>query len=440
MDFDRKEGDMDTRKKCLYYGWIIVIISALNMVLIYGARYSFSVFFVAILDEFNWSRASTAVMFSLNLIMYGISAPFVGMLVDRFGPRKMIPVGAILVAGGIALCSQLDHIWQFYLVYGVLIGAGLCFGGYPVHVPMLSNWFVHRRGMALGLALAGIGGSFLIAPLAEVFISNYGWRAAYQLLGLIVIVTVIPITLLFLHNRPQDIGKQVEQLKANTNEEQKSTLKTGEQSTSPVNLKLSQMMKGKFFWLLAGSWFLSSGVGWCLLLTHQVALARDAGYSSGFAASVFGLVGIFNAVGYLSASMSYKIGNEKSFIIGCLCAITALIVLLQVKDASHPWMLYFYAIFFGFSCGVTTPTGTAISADLFPGKNFGFISGVVNSLPFAIGGSFAPWLGGFIYDHTGSYQIALFIAIAAWIGSAILIGLIGFFRRGKTLPAKTSIL
>jgi len=404
------------------------------MVFIYGARYSFSVFFVAILDEFGWDRASTALMFSSNLIMYGIFAPVVGMLVDRLGPRKMIPVGAVLVAGGIALCSLLHQLWQFYLVYGAVIGAGLCFAGYPVHVPMLSNWFVRRRGMAMGLALAGIGGSFLIAPLAEVFISNWGWRIAYLILGLITISIVIPITLLFLRTRPEDMGEQADNSKGNQEDRITKKTQTAGQQVELITLKLSGIMKGKFFWLLAASWFLSYGVGWCLLLTHQVALARDAGYSVGFAASVFGLVGIFNAIGYLSASFSDNIGKEKSFVIGCLSAIIALIFLLQVKDANHPWILSSYAVLFGFGCGVTTPTGTAISADLFHSKNFGFISGIVNSLPFAIGGALAPWLGGLIYDHTGSYNIALYIAISTWVGAAICIGLIGIFKRNKPYP------
>jgi MFS family permease len=420
---------MKTKRERLFYGWIIVIIAALNMVLIYGMRNCFSVFFVAILNEFGWERASTALMFSSNLIIYGTFAPFVGTLVDRLGPRIMIPVGAVLLAGGLALCSLLDQLWQFYLVYGVVMGVGICFAGYPVHVPMLSNWFVRRRGMAMGLALAGIGGSFLIAPLAEVFISSWDWRIAYLILGLITITIVIPITLLFLRARPEDMGEQAD--KSNDKQEDSITKKarTFGQQIGLMPLKLSSIMKGKYFWLVFASWFLSLGVGWCLLLTHQVALAIDAGYSAGFAASIFGLVGIFNAIGHLSSSFSDRIGREKSYVIGCLGAIIALIFLLQVKDANHPWILYIYAVVFGFSGGIINPTGTAISADLFHSKNFGFISGTVNSLPFALGGGFAPWLGGFIYDHTGSYNIALYIAISAWLGAGICIGLIGIFKK-----------
>ncbi|MDO8491021.1 MAG: MFS transporter, partial [Dehalococcoidia bacterium] len=114
----------------LFYGWTLLAMSAVCMFIIYGLRYSFSVFYVAILNEFGWSRADTALIFSVNVIVYGLTAPIAGGLVDRFGPRVVLPLGALALGLGAIASSQANAIWQFMALYGVVMALGISAAGF----------------------------------------------------------------------------------------------------------------------------------------------------------------------------------------------------------------------------------------------------------------------------------------------------------------------
>ena len=191
----------------VFYGWIIVGISTLVFAIVRGVNDAFSVFFVAILEEFGWSRAAVASVFSLARLTEGTISVGVGMLSDRFGLRRLVPVSACLVALGLVLASQAQTLWMFYLAYGVIFAIGYCGLGELSHVPLISRWFVRKRGTAIGIAMAGMGlGILLIVPLAQMCILHLGWRWAYVILAAIVVVGVIPPTLLWQRERPEDLG------------------------------------------------------------------------------------------------------------------------------------------------------------------------------------------------------------------------------------------
>lgn len=122
------------------------------MAIAFGIWYSFSVFFVAILEEFDWSRGKTASLFSVFVFIVGISGPFVGTLSDRFGPRKLICMGAVLVTFGLAVCSQVNTLWQLYLFYSIITAFGIGCTGFLPNVAMITNWFHRKRGMEIGRA------------------------------------------------------------------------------------------------------------------------------------------------------------------------------------------------------------------------------------------------------------------------------------------------
>jgi len=172
------------------------------------------------------------------------------------------------------------------------------------------------------------------------------------------------------------------------------------------------------------SYFLFWGVGNYLVLTHQVKFAEDVGYSSTFAASIFALYGLLQIAGQLSAGISDWIGREMTVTLAVILIIGALVALVSVKDTSQPWLLYLYAVCFGYGTGFYTPTVTAGAADIFHGKHFGAIAGLLLT-GMGIGGVIGPWLGGYIYDITGSYFSAFILCmvcfalacIAFWIAA-----------------------
>jgi MFS family permease len=152
------------KQNVIFYGWFIVAAGVLSYALGYGARYSFSVIFPALLTEFGWPRDTTAIMLSVHLLVYGFVAPLAGNLVDRIGPRKTMASGTILLSMGLTLSGLCSQPWHFYLSFGVLTGAGLCLIGAVPFTTVLRNWFETKRGLAFSLLFFGAGAAFAWYP------------------------------------------------------------------------------------------------------------------------------------------------------------------------------------------------------------------------------------------------------------------------------------
>ena len=389
-------------------------VSFAAMTLSHGARNSFSVFYVVILDEFGWDRASTAAIFSINLIAYGLTGPLTGHLVDRLGPRKVLLMGGTVLALAMMLCSRINAIYQFYFLFGVAGGIGTSLTGYSVHAPVLANWFVRRRGMIFGILVSGTGASFLIIPLVQYLITRFGWRGSFILVGVLIGAILLPLVSFFLRYRPQDmslsagrvhsLGKTVSVLG-----EAKGQVKVNKEWIS-TNWTVRRAIGTYQLWLLFFVEFAIFGLVKNLVVVHQIALMRDAGFSIAFAASITALLGVMTMAGNLGGFLSDRIGRERAFSLGCLLLILGLLMLLLVQKVSHGWMPYLYAALFGLGSGINAPVLGAAVADIFQGKNFGSINGFL-SIAFGLGGILGPWFGGFIFDATGSYSTALAVAI-----------------------------
>ncbi len=404
---------MAVRRPRFPYAWVIVGIVIVSMTLIYGIRHSFSVFFPSILEEFGWSRGSTAFMLSLNLLVYGFVAPFTGSLGDRWKPQRVMPIGLIILGLATIGCAFARELWHFYLLLGVAAPIGMAAAGWPLLAPTLANWFSKKRGLAMGLAQTGAGLSFTYGMYAEFAISQVGWRYAYFVLAGTLGAVLLPLYLLFFQFRPENKGLKpygAEELVTARDE----TLTVSENNHAiSRDWTLRQAMGTYQLWFLMLAYFLFWGIGTYLVIAHQVKFAEDVGYSSTFAASIFALYGICLVGGTLSAGISDLIGRERTITLASTLTIIALIALVSVNDASRPWLLYIYAIFFGYGGGFFTPTMTAGAADIFHGRHFGAIAGILLT-GMGIGGVIGPWLGGYIYDVTGSYTSAFSLCMAAF--------------------------
>jgi len=413
-----------SKKPLFFYGWIILAMSFAAMVLSYASRNSFSVFYVVILNEFGWSRASTAGIFSVNVIVYGITAPFAGALVDRFGPKRVLLTGATILALAMILCSKVNTLYHFYLLFGVVNAIGISLVGYPANAAVLPHWFIRRRGMALGIFTSGWGTSFLMIPLLQSLITKFGWRVSFILIGVLIGVILLPLIALFSRHRPQDVGllpdgiHPLERAKSILNRVQ-STVKVDKEWVN-VNWTLRKAMGTYQFWFMFFTYFCIFGLVENFVVVHQIALLRDAEFSNTFATSIVALWGIMVVLGSLSGFISDKIGREKTFTLACLTSILGLFMLLLLEKGSHSWIPYLYAIFFGLGMGMNGPVLGAAVADIFHSKNFGSINGFM-LLSFGLGGILGPWFGGFVFDTTKSYFIALIIAILVTCVSCILL-------------------
>ena len=397
----------------IFYGWIIVGIAILSMTVIYGIRHSFAIFFPPILDEFGWSRGGTAFMFSLNVLIYGFVAPVAGSLGDRWKPKRVMLIGIAFLSLTTASCAFAHELWHFYLLFGILVPVGTALSGMPLFTPTLANWFVKRRGLAMGLGYVGSGFSFTYGMLAELTISQLGWRHAFFVLAGILVIVVLPLYSLLYHYRPEDKGlKAYGTSELLTAKDSAANVVTVESSVYR-HWTIGLAMRTYHLWLLVLTNFLYWGIGIYLVLAHQVKFAEDVGYSSMFAATVFGLFGIFMVIGFLSSTISDRIGRENTMTLAVMLAIVAVVALVSVKDTSQPWLLYVYATCFGYGAGLYVPALLAGAADIFHGKRFGMIAGLLLT-GMGIGGAIGPWLGGYIYDISGSYTSAFVICIVCF--------------------------
>jgi len=407
-----------------FYGWVIVVISITSMTLVYGVRHSFSIFFPPILDDFGWSRGSTAFMLSLNLLVYGFIAPVAGNLADRWQPRKVVLIGVTILGLATASCAFARELWHFYLLFGLLVPMGMACSGWPLLAPTLANWFAKRRGLVMGVGQIGGGLSFAYGMFAEFAISQLGWRYAYFVLAGTLVTILLPLYFFFFQYRPENKGLTAYGAaeltgSSNTTPEIDKTKKQ-----VPTDWTLRRAMGTYQLWLMMFSYFLYWGISCYLVLGHQVKYAQDIGYSSTFAASIFALFGIFLSTGQITASISDWIGREFTITLASILAIGALIALISVQDTSQPWLLYLYAICFGYGGGLYAPTMTASMADIFHGRHFGAIAAMLLT-GMGVGGFIGPWLGGYIHDITGSYFSAFILCmvclgvacIAVWVAA-----------------------
>jgi len=397
------------KRSRFFYGWIIVGISFISMTSIYGIRHSFSIFFPHILDEFGWNRGITAIMLSLNILIYGCLAPVAGSLGDRWKPRRVMLIGLIVLGLATASCGFGNRLSHFYLFFGILMPIGTAFCGWPLLAPALANWFYKKRGLVIGLGQMGGGLSFIYSIFVEFTISNLGWRYAYFVLSGALIALILPLYLFFYY-RPEERGLRPDGATELPLPKDLRSKVGKVKDTMSRDWTLRQALGTRQLWFMAFSLFFYWGIGVYMVLAHQVKLAEDKGYSGMFSASIFALYGIFMVVGQISSALSDWIGREKTITLATILSIGALVALNSVRDTSQPALLYLYAICFGCGAGLFSATLYAATADIFHGRHFGEIAGLLLT-GNGIGGAIGPWLGGYIYDVSGSYRIGLFICI-----------------------------
>ena len=404
------------RKSPLPYGWIILAVCFVAMVLSNGTHSSFSVFYVKILKEFGWTRASTASIFSVVVVTYGLTAPFVGTLVDRFGARKVLLIGGTILSLGMVFCSKVHTIYQFYLLFGLMTGIGTSLTGRPASTPVLLRWFPRRRGMALGILSAGSGIAFLTVPLVEYLIMKFGWRTSFILIGALIGAVLLPLVGFLFPRHSPDISLSSNTTyslgKGDSGLDHPPGQIEGGDGWIHITWTLKKALGTYRLWLMFFTALCTFGFTEQLVVVHQVALMKDVGLTGTFVALLVALWGLMKAAGHLSAFISDYIGREKTFTLGCAFSILGLILLLLLEKGFQGWIPYLYPVFFGFGMGINGPVLGVTLSDLFWGKHFGSINGFT-LLGFGLGGILGPWFGGFIFDHTGSYSQALMIAIVA---------------------------
>jgi sugar phosphate permease len=413
----------------LSYRWVVLFISFITLVLGYAIRNCFSVFYPAIVEEFGWLRGNTALIFSINLTVYGLMAPVAGVLVDRFRPRVILPIGAIIMGGGIALCSTATTQWEFFLYFGFLVACGLSLSGWTPLTAIVSNWFAERRALGFGFMTAGFGCSLIYATVAQQLITSFGSKTAYVLIGGSSILVIVPLCLLFMRLRPKTSGSLPDA--ADRLDLSSDRLAGADRNQAPqghqkkwaaTRWTLSRALKTHQFWLLFFIGFFFLGISEQIAIAHQVYFFRDAGYEPMLAANIYSLFGIAFVAGNFCSFFSDRLGREKIFIPGCLLCALATVLLFFVEDPSRPWIGFLFAALFGLGLGAGAPVFFTTVADLFHGEYFGTIQGTV-VMGCSLGGALSPWLAGMLHDQTGTYHATYLLLIGSMLICILLMRL-----------------
>jgi MFS family permease len=411
---------LGTKSQGIYYGWIIVAVGLVSMAFWYGIRSSFSIFYVALLEDFPWSRGESAGVQSMSLITYTILAPLVGGLIDRFGPRRVIVPGILVLSSGLILCGSIETLTQFYIFYGVVAGAGITCIAIVSYSAILAHWFEKKRGLASGIAVSGMGlGTFLMVPLSQHFISLWGFRFSFVLLGILVVIVLLPLNGIFLRHKPQELGLYPDGLDVPISSPNVESRKENSINMKTFDWTLRRAIKTRRFWALVLFPFFAF-IGLFIVHVHNVKFLVDQGIDKMTAAYIYAMVGIVSTVfrifwGWLSD----RIWREITYSLGTICICLGIGSLLLMEITGQNALSYPFFIFFGMGWGVTAPLFMSIAADLFKGKGFGLIYGIVEG-GIGIAGAIGAWSAGFIFDRTHSYQWAFIIGIIVVIISGLL--------------------
>jgi MFS family permease len=394
-----------------FYGWIIVAATFVTMAIGVNARTAFSLFFPPILSEFGWDRGVTAGAFSFGFVVSAAASPLIGRLMDRLGPRSVMELGVALMAGGLLLAPLTTQPWHLYLTIGVMVGAGSVCLGYSGQSLYLPNWFNRRRGLAIGLAFAGVGvGSVTLLPWVQIMIDQGGWRTACTAIGLLILVVLAPINLL-LRKLPEDLGLRPDGDAAPAASAQKPISNVVDPEWANTDWTLGRALATARFWWLAIGYFGGLYV-WYAVQVHQTKYLLDIGFSPAVAVWSLGAVSLLGIPGQIFLGhLSDRIGREWIWTTSCagfaIC-FAALIVLADFHALALVYVMVFAQGALGY--GLTSIMG-AVVVEIFQGKHYGSIFGTIMVVALA-GGAAGPLVTGVLHDLTGNYTLAFAIGIA----------------------------
>ncbi|HEU5195869.1 MAG TPA: MFS transporter [Methylomirabilota bacterium] len=379
----------------VFPGWTVVAGAFLVLFTAYGAQYCFGVFFSALLEEFHWSRASLAGVFSLYVFGYCVSGFAAGRVTDRLGPRRVIAAGGVLLGGAMAAMALVRALWQPYLFYGVVAAMGMGTAYVPCNSTVV-KWFAARRGLAMGLANTGASaGTLVLPPVAQLAVSGLGWRGAYVVFGLVVFV-VLNAVAPWMRRDPAALGLHPDGAAAPN------------ASATGGGFSLGAAVRTSAFWLL-GAVYTATWLPVFIPLVHLVPFARDLGHSPLAAASAISALGAGALAGRLVMGwISDRIGRRATLATSLLMQAAAFLAFTAAHDLPG---LYATAFLFGYSYGAITTLLPAIVGDFFGHEHAGTLVGFLFMLAGATS-AWGPLAAGAVYDATGTYR-------PAWLLSAL---------------------
>ncbi len=402
--------------------WSVAAVAFLALVGAAGFRAAPSILIDPLHQDFGWSRASISSAVSINLVLYGLTSPFAAALMERFGMRRVVTAALLLVSAGSGLTVFMTAQWQLVLLWGVLVGLGTGSMALAFVATVVDRWFVARKGLVTGILTAGgAAGQLVFLPVLAMISERHSWQVV-ALTVAFAALAVVPLVLLFLRNRPSDIGAVPYGAGPDFVAPEVQAASGG--AVRRALSVLASAARTRVFWLLAGTFAICGASTNGLVGTHFVPAAHDHGMPTTAAASLLAVIGIFDVLGTI-ASGWFTDRFDARKLLGTyylLRGISLVFLPILFAESVHPPMIAF-VIFYGLDWVATVPPTVALCR-----QHFGADSPIVFGWVLAshqIGAGIVAFLAGLVRDRFGGYDAAFFVAgglcaIAAVMSLAIV--------------------
>lgn len=391
-----------------FYGWInLGILFPYNMVS--GALLiTFGIFLPFWVDDFGWSRGLISGAQSTSMVMIGLVAPAAGLFIMRWGGKKAIIAGNLLNTIGLVLLSFHNEVWQLYLGYGVMIGAGFSLGGVLAMNTIISRWFEKKLSIAVGIATAATGVTgIVVAPLLLHLINTIGWRSTFLAFAGMVFFFCVILPGLFVKNSPNDLGQIPDGPRSAGSDFSGKRPERTAACKTPVDFTAKEAFKTKALWMLLIFYTLQyMTMNW--VVTHQVAYMFDVGISSGMTGLVIGIMSTAMTIAQISAGILAARINMQLI---TLVSISTLILGLIIAPFADSFItVVLYSILFGIGFGINALVLVSMLPKYFGVTEYPKIMGYITPFNTIIGSLGTP-VAGYIRDVTGSYIPAFRVSV-----------------------------
>ena len=399
---------------------LVVLAFSMNL-LARGVTETFAVFLLPVQQGLGVSRSDITLTYSVYMIAYGLSAPFAGQLIDRFGARLTYGFGLTSLGLAYVLAGSASELWHYLLTVGLLSGLGSASLGMVIASGLLSRWFTTRMGSIISVPYAASGaGMLLLPPLTQLLLYSYDWRITYRMIGAGVLL-ILPVVMLIPLERMTAGSAQWRALRR-----QSAADKAGPWTVTAA-------MRTSAFWALFLA-FLCTSIAAYSVLPHSVAYLIEQGFNPLVAAGAFGLTGMLSVIGIIAAGWSSdRFGRRRTAIVSYFLTILGIVALIAVSAWPSLILVYAFVLFFGLMQGARGPIIVGMVAALFPGGGVGAIYGTL-SLGMGFGAGLGSWASGLLYELTGSYVASFTLAIGGALVGLAAFWLVRSLREERSLP------
>ena len=402
-----------------FYGYVILALCFANMVVMRGVTGAFGVYYLALLEEFGWPRSDGASIASVNFLIYALAAPLVGLAFDRYGPRLLMPLGAFLTGLGLVLSSFAHSLWGLYFSYGIVTALGQGALSFVGHNALISFWFVRKRATAIGIASMGQGlGALIMVPATQILVSSLGWRWTYVATGALLLLVLVPANSFFQRRAPADVGQFPD---GDTGPAAESAGgRHAAKHNGERDWTLGEAVRTLPFWCITVG-HLALGTALFMINTHAIAHFVAVGYEKLAASFYFGFIGFIRIGATLIwGSLSDRLGRSRTYGVAILVTGLGVGCMIAMTVQAPLWLVYLAIALYGIGHSAGNPTYGAVIADIFSGRKIGLIFGFLE-VSFGVGSAFGSWIGGYLFDATGSYAWAFTICLTCYVISGLAI-------------------